>query len=122
MRSELCNEPQNLLEHLPCRLPEGRSRRQRPREITEIIAQRMKLEPDGIGGVPNWWWDGVRQIPRPLDRALAFFNQLLACATASHPSYLQATLLAQPSVRLAHHSILRSKPICYDNKPKSHLL
>jgi len=90
MRSELCNEPQNLLEHLLCRLPDGRRRRQRAQKITEIVAQRMKLEPHGIGGVPRWCRGmasgtiaaiNCSHVPRPIT--------LLTCKQSSlhnHPS------------------------------------
>ena len=47
---------------------------QRPQEIAEIVGERMKLEPDGVGG------EGVAGKPRPPDRALAFFDPLFARA------------------------------------------
>ena len=47
-------------------------RRQRAQEIAEIVGERMKLETHGVGRERS-----ARQ-PRPLDRALAFLDPLLA--------------------------------------------
>jgi hypothetical protein len=47
-------------------------RRQRAQEIAEVVGEGMKLKPDGVGGKRP-----ARQ-PRPLDRALALFDPLLA--------------------------------------------
>ena len=52
----------------------GSGVRQRPQEIAEIVCQRMKLEPHGVGG------ERPARQPRLLDRALALFDPLLACA------------------------------------------
>jgi hypothetical protein len=48
--------------------------RQRPHEIAEIVGQRVELEADGFGG------EGATRQAGPLDRALAFFDVLLAGA------------------------------------------
>ena len=50
-------------------------RRQRAQEIPEIVSQRMKLEANSVGG------EGMARQPRPLDRALALFDPLLAGPT-----------------------------------------
>ena len=47
-------------------------RRQRAQEIAEVVGERMKLEPNGIGG------ERPARQPRPLDRPLAFLDPLLA--------------------------------------------
>ena len=47
-------------------------RRQRAQEVAEIVGERMKLEPHGVGG------ERPARQPRPLDRALAFLDPLLA--------------------------------------------
>src|SRR5262245_52013876 len=47
-------------------------RRQRAQEIAEVVGERMKLEPNGIGG------ERPARHPRPLDRPLAFLDPLLA--------------------------------------------
>src|SRR5208282_3428647 len=67
------------LDHL---LPRARQRprlrrlghRQRPYEISEIVGESMKLKAAGVGG------EGAARRPRPLDRALAVFDPLLAGA------------------------------------------
>jgi len=48
--------------------------RQRAQEIAKIVGWRMKLEPHGVG------CERPARQPRPLDRALALFDLLLACA------------------------------------------
>src|SRR4030081_2809435 len=52
----------------------GSGRRQRAQEVTEIVGKRMKLETDGVGG------ERATGKPRPLDRAFALFDPLLARA------------------------------------------
>jgi hypothetical protein len=52
----------------------GLGRRQRPQEIAEIVGERMKLKPHGVGR------ERQAQQPRPFDRALAFLDPLLARA------------------------------------------
>ena len=47
---------------------------QRAQEVAEIVGESMKLKPDRVGSERS-----ARQ-PRPLDRALAFLDPLLACA------------------------------------------
>src|SRR5271169_3042526 len=47
---------------------------QRPHEIAEIVGQRVELEADVVGG------EGAARQAGPLDRALAFFDVLLAGA------------------------------------------
>ena len=49
-------------------------RRQRAQEIAEIVGERMKLEPHRVGG------ERPARQPRPLDRALALLDPLLARA------------------------------------------
>ena len=49
-------------------------RRQRAQEVAEIVGERMKLEPHGVGG------ERPARQPRPLDRALALLDPLLARA------------------------------------------
>src|SRR5262249_2982013 len=49
-------------------------RRQGAQEIAQIVGERMKLEPHRVGGERS-----ARQ-PRPLDRALALLDPLLASA------------------------------------------
>ena len=49
-------------------------RRQRAQEVAEIIGERMKLKPHGVGG------ERAAGEPRPSDRALALFDPLLARA------------------------------------------
>ena len=49
-------------------------RRQGAQEIAEIVSERMKLEPHGVG------CERPARQPRPLDRALSLFDPLLACA------------------------------------------
>src|ERR1700722_2269873 len=51
--------------------------RQRAQETAEILGQRMKLEPDGVGG------ERPARQPRPLGRAFTFFDPLLA-----HPAFV----------------------------------
>src|SRR5262249_33467372 len=93
------DEPQNLLEHLPCYgdlghledkieavahhlradldqlVLQGRLwRPQRPQEIGEVVGERMKLEPYDVGG------ERLARQPRPFDPALAFLDPLLARA------------------------------------------
>src|SRR5262244_3950896 len=104
LRPQFRDEPQNLLEHLPCDGDLGHleddiaavahylradldqlvlqacqgpildrlGRRQRPQEIAEVVGERMKLEPHRVGGERS-----ARQ-PRPLDRAFALLDPLLA--------------------------------------------
>src|SRR5215467_2928151 len=104
LRPQFRDKPQNLLEHLPWDGDLGhleddiaavahdlradldqlffqaRQRpildrlgcRQRAQEIAEIVGERMKLEPNGIGG------ECPARQPRPLDRAFAFLDPLLA--------------------------------------------
>src|SRR5437870_12206949 len=50
----------------------GLRHRQRPHEVAEIISQRVELEADGVGS------EGAARQAGPLDRALAFFDVLLA--------------------------------------------
>src|SRR5262249_43466370 len=45
-----------------------------PQEIAEIVGERMKLEPHGVGR------ERPARQPRPLDRALALLDPLLARA------------------------------------------
>ena len=42
--------------------------RQHPHEVAEVIGERMELKADRVGG------EGPARQPRPLDRALAFFD------------------------------------------------
>ena len=46
-------------------------RRQRAQEVAEIVGERMKLKPHGVGG------ERPARQPRPPDRALALFDPLL---------------------------------------------
>jgi len=48
--------------------------RQRPHEVAEIVRERVKLKPHGVGGKR-----ATRQ-PRPLDRCLALLDPLLRSA------------------------------------------
>src|ERR1039458_9839863 len=47
-------------------------RRQRAQEVAKVVGERMKLKPHGVGG------ESPARQPRPLDRALAFLDPLLA--------------------------------------------
>ena len=51
----------------------GLRHRQRAHEITDIIGERVELKTHGIGS------EGPAGQSRPLDRALSFFDPLLAC-------------------------------------------
>ncbi len=46
-------------------------RRQRAQDVAEVVGQRVKLEPDGVGG------ERPARQPRPVDRILALFDPLL---------------------------------------------
>ena len=48
---------------------------QRPHEVTQVVGQGVKLEPDGVVAEP-----AARQ-PRPFDRVLAFLDKLLRFAS-----------------------------------------
>src|SRR5262247_2707818 len=106
LRPQFRDEPQNLLEHLPCDGDLGHledniaavahhlradldqlvlqtrqrpvldrlRRRQRAQEIAEVVGERMKLEPHRVGG------DRSARQSRPLDRAFALLDPLLARA------------------------------------------
>ena len=49
-------------------------RRQRAQEIAEIVGQRMKLKANRVGS------ERPARQPRPLDRAFALLDPLLACS------------------------------------------
>ena len=55
-------------------LLDGLGQGQGAHEVAEIVRQGVKLEPDGVAG------ERPTGQPRPLDRALALFDLLLACA------------------------------------------
>ena len=54
---------------------------QRPQEVAEIVGERVKLEPDGIGG------EGAAGQPRPLQGVLALFDVLLGGAALIVPVF-----------------------------------
>ena len=90
----------------------GLRHRQRPHEVAEIISQRVELEADGVGS------EGAARQAGPLDRALAFFDVLLAGAAVvvegndalSRPRQVgddeadARTKLAGVPLDLGHHS------------------
>src|SRR6516164_638896 len=55
-----------------CLISHRLRRRQRAQEIAEVVSERMKLEPHGVGR------ERPARQPCPLDRALAFLDPLFA--------------------------------------------